>query len=224
MVLKKLIALGTLPCLLGGCIAPVVIGGTAVVGTAATESRGLDGVARDNRIRTEITYKWNVEKVDLSGIDVTVFNRRVLLVGYTKDEATKKKLLEALNKVSGHTEVIEDIKVGGSESFSSYTHDAWLTTKLKANLMANSKTSFQNYTLRTFDSTIYIFGIAQSQEEYQEVLKEARGLKGVKKVRDFIDIVVNKKPVKRGEDYMPMKEGVQYQNPETPPRDDKYKG
>lgn len=224
MVLKKLIVLGTLPCLLGGCIAPVVIGGTAVVGTAATESRGLDGVARDNRIRTEITYKWNVEKVDPSGIDVTVYNRRVLLVGYTKNQATKTKLLEALNKVSGHTEVIEDIKVGGSESFSSYTHDAWMTTKLKANLMANSKTSFQNYTLRTFDSTIYIFGIAQSQEEYQAVLKEARSIKGVKNVREFIDIDVSKKPVKRGEDYMPYKEGVQYQNPETPQRDEKYKG
>ena len=224
MVLKKLISIGTLPFFLGGCIAPVIIGGTAVVGTAATESRGLDGVARDNRIRAEITYKWNVEKVDLSGIDVTVFNRRVLLVGYTKDEATKKKLIDTLNKVSGHTEVIEDIKVGASESFGDYTRDAWMTTKLKANLMTNSKTSFQNYTLRTFDSTIYIFGIAQCQEEYQEILKEAKSIKGVKNVRDFIDIDVNRKPVVRGEEYMPLKEGIEYKNPETPPKDEKYKG
>ena len=212
MIFRKLIVLGTLPCVLSGCFAPVIMGGTAVVGTAATESRGLDGVARDNRIRTEVTYKWNVEKVDASGIDVTVYNRRVLLVGYVKDAATKTKVLEALKKVSGVTEVIDELQVGGEESFSDYTRDAWMTTKLKANMMANSEIAFQNFTLRTFNRTVYVFGIAQSHEEYEEALREARSITGIRTVKPYIDIIKAQKPIKRGVEIYPDPQGVEFQN------------
>ncbi|MEB3702376.1 BON domain-containing protein [Candidatus Bealeia paramacronuclearis] len=216
MVVKKLIALGTLPVLLSGCFVPLIVGGTAVVGTAATESRGIDGVARDNRIRSEITYKWVVEKADATGIDVTVYNGKVLLVGHVKDQLTEKKVLEALKKVSGIKQVINELKVGGGEGFDEFTRDAWMTTKLKSNMMLNNKIPFQNYTLRTFDKTIYIFGIAQSREELDAVLKEARAIKGVKSVKSFIEILATKKPLKRGEDPYAQKEGIAFQNPETP--------
>ena len=221
MVVKRIIVCGALPFLLGGCFAPLIVGGTAVVGTAATESRGLDGVARDNRIRSEVTYKWMAENVDSSGIDVTVYNGKVLLVGHVKDQLTEKKILEALKMVSGVKQVINELKVGGGEGFGDYTRDAWMTTKLKSNMMVNGKISFQNYTLRSFDKTIYIFGTAQTREELDEVLKEARAIKGVKAVRNFVDIAVTQKPIKRGDEIYPHRPGVEYRNPESPPKPEK---
>ena len=57
-----------------------------------------------------------------------------------------------------------------------------ITTQLRSALILNKKTKARNYTLETINKKIYIFGIAMTKEERQEVVNEANKIYDVEKV------------------------------------------
>ena len=90
--------------------------------------------------------------------------------------------------VDGVKEVIDGLNVEGQDTFSEYIRDGWITTKLKTALYAEEDVYAPNYTITTFDKVVYIFGIAESQEEMKLVIDNAYNITGVKKVVNLIEI------------------------------------
>ena len=74
------------------------------------------------------------------------------------------------------------ITIKGQSSFKSTAKDILITSQLRSALIFNKKTKARNYTLETINKKIYIFGIAMSKEEKQEVINEANKIFDVKEV------------------------------------------
>lgn len=185
-MLKKLIGC-ILPLVLSGCAAPLV-GGIGAVGMSAVEDRGLSGVVSDQAIRVKLNYALVNELPDFSGIELTIYKGRVLFTGVVANAKIKSDAVQLAQNVQGVKEIIDAMTIHGQDSFSDYTRDAWMTTKLKASLYADEDVLAPNYIVKTFDKTIYIFGTAQTQQEMDSVMNYAYDITGVKNVVNLMEV------------------------------------
>lgn len=183
----KYLILPALPLLLSGCAAPLV-GGIGAIGMSAVEERGLSGVASDQALRVKLNFELSNQLSDFTGIELTIYKGRVLFTGVVANESIKKHAVSIAQNVSGVKEIIDHMTVQGTDSFSEYTRDSWMTTKLKANLYADENIIAPNYLIKTFNKTIYIFGTAQTKEEMDRVLSYAYEVTGVKNVVNLIEM------------------------------------
>jgi len=67
-------------------------------------------------------------------------------------------------------------------------NDYWLETKVKGQLLTAKEVRSVNYRWRSVMNTIYIIGRARSQEELDIVLSIIRDTKGVRNIKNFIEI------------------------------------
>jgi len=183
--MKRIVLLSLLPLSLSGCIAPFVIGSTAVVGTAAMEERGVDGATTDSAIRMRINYEWSQSPLNYTGIEICVYNGRVLLTGPVRNKRVQDEAVRLAKLAAGVREVIDATKIKGQDN---YFDDGWITTKLKSNMIAHKDIVAQNYTLKTYDGIVYILGTAQDADEVDAVIETAEDIKGVKRVVNLIEI------------------------------------
>lgn len=182
-MLKKNIACLALPLILSGCAAPLV-GGIGAVGLSAVEERGFTGVVSDQALRVKLSY----ELADFEGIEMTIYMGRVLFTGVVANEKIKSDTVNIAQTVVGVKEIIDCMTIKGEDSFSEYTRDSWMTTKLKGILYTDEDIIAPNYLVKTFDKAIYIFGTAQTEEERQKVLEHAFDITGVRKVVNLIEL------------------------------------
>lgn len=185
-MLKKVVVCA-LPLVLSGCAAPLV-GGIGAVGMSAVEERGISGVASDQALRVKLNYALANELSDDTGIELTIYKGRVLFTGAVANAKIKSDAVQAAQNVQGVKEVIDYMIVNSQDSFSDYTRDAWMTTKLKGTLYADEDVLAPNYLVKTFDKTIFIFGTAQTQQEMDAVMNYAYDITGVKKVVNLMEL------------------------------------
>ena len=143
--------------LLSSCIAPLVIGGGAVVGTLATREKGIIGTVDDSQISVLV---------------------KAGLYQYDPD-------LHAKISVKGVKQVVNHIEVSEGESVGTIAQDALITTNVKTALLFDGDIRSLNYSIKTVNGVVYIMGIAQSQEELDKVTKYASSIKGVQKVLSY---------------------------------------
>lgn len=180
--------------LCGGCEPVTIIGTGAIVGAAAGEERGLEGIASDTSIRLKINYLWLTNApnlIDQAGLSVQ--NGCVVLTGRVESAHLKAEAVRLVREVEGVTTVYDEMTVGPEESWSDYARDMWITTKLKAALVADEDVRSRNYSLRTVDKVVYLMGIAQNQQELDLVIATARDIPNVRRVVSHVQLKQNVK-------------------------------
>ena len=82
----------------------------------------------------------------------------------------------------GVRSVRNDIKVKEEFSFKQSDKDILITSQLRAALIINKKTKAVNYNIDTYKKKIYVYGIAETSEERDEVIVEAKQIVDVEDV------------------------------------------
>ena len=72
------------------------------------------------------------------------------------------------------------------ESTGEQVDDTWITTKVKAKFVEDKDVSALNIAVETFKGTVQLSGFANSQDERMRAVELARGIKGVKSVKNDI--------------------------------------
>ena len=175
-----LLALLIVP-LLNGC--GVVAGVGAATGIAAYQERGIEGAANDLKIQIRILDKWLDKDNDMvTKISLEVYQARVLLTGYSKDEKMRAEAVRLTWQAEGVKEVLNEIQLETDKKETSLARDSWITTQLKSKLTFDQKVYAVNYFLETVNGIVYLLGVAQNQEELNIVKAHARGLSYVRRV------------------------------------------
>ena len=86
---------------------------------------------------------------DAGHININSFNRRVLLTGEVRDEATKATAEREMRAIEGVLSVINELEVAGPSSYTSRSSDALITTKVKASLVDMKDISANSYQVVT---------------------------------------------------------------------------
>ncbi|WP_202416924.1 BON domain-containing protein [Duganella qianjiadongensis] len=165
---------------LSGCVA--LVAGGAISGTlAATDRRTFGAQTEDRAIEVKGGIKLNNVIGSAGHININAFNRRALLTGEVRDEATRAQAEREVAGIEGVVSVINELEIAGSSSFSSRSNDTMITTKVKASLIDRKDISANSFQVVTERGNVYLQGRV-TQREGQIAADIARGVSGVAKV------------------------------------------
>jgi len=165
---------------LQGCVEMAV--GSAVVGTlAATDRRTFGAQTEDKAILFKGETRVPRIVGDAGHVNVTSFNRKVLLTGEVRDEAMKASVEREVAAIEGVQSIVNDLEVGMISSFSSRSNDSLITGKVKAAFVDAKDLYANSIKVVTERGTVYLMGRV-TQREGNLAGDVARGVNGVKKV------------------------------------------
>ena len=165
---------------LQGCVEMAV--GTAVVGTLAATDRRTFGAQTEDKT---ILFKGETRIPGIVGnaghVNVTSFNRKVLLTGEVRDEAMRAAVEREVAAIEGVQSIVNDIDIAPVASFSSRSNDSLITGKVKAAFVDAKDLYANSIKVVTERGTVYLMG-RMTQREGQLAADVARGVSGVQKV------------------------------------------
>ncbi|WP_194725266.1 BON domain-containing protein [Noviherbaspirillum malthae] len=178
--LATLALCGTVAISLQGCIEMAV--GSAVVGTLAATDRRTFGAQTEDK---SIVLKGEGRVSSLVGgaghVNVTSFNRKVLLTGEVRDEAMKSAVEREVTAIEGVQSVVNDLEIAGVSSFTSRSNDSLLTGRVKAAFVDTRDLYANSIKVVTERGIVYLMGRV-TQREGQLAAEVASNISGVQKV------------------------------------------
>ena len=120
-----------------------------------------------------------------------VLDGRIFLTGKVESAEEKLKLTKLAWETDGVRSVKNDIKIKEKFNFKQSSKDILITSQLRTALILNKNIKSRNYQIDTFKKKIYVYGIAITSEEKDEVIKEAKEILDVEDVIASILLVDN---------------------------------
>ena len=172
---------------LTGCVS-MVMGGAASIGVAAMEDRPLRVHAKDTAIATEIRYNLVEAREKLiTNIGVEVYEGKALITGVVRSVEMRAQALKIVWKTDGVKDVFNELQVGNNR-IKDLAKDSWVTTQLRSKITFDQEILAINYFIETVNGTVYLIGIAQSQQEIEKVTSYARSLGYVTRVISHVRV------------------------------------
>ena len=125
----------------------------------------------------------------LFAIDTQVLDGRFFLTGKVENPEEKLQLTKLAWETPGVRSVRNDIKIKEEFNFKQSAKDLLITSQLRTAIILNKKIKATNYQIDTYKKKIFIYGIAITEDEKDEVLKEAKEIIDVKDVIASIILV-----------------------------------
>lgn len=188
LVLTLALLAATLPAL-QGCF-PLVAGGIAVGALAIDDRRTLATQAEDKTIFAKAETRINERLGNQVHINITSFNRRVLLTGEVPDERTRTEAERIAGGVENVAIVVNELQIAGISSLTARTNDAIITSKVKGNFVDEREVQANAFKVVTEASVVYLMGLVTRAEGDRAAAVAARtsGVKQVVKVFDYVPV------------------------------------
>jgi osmotically-inducible protein OsmY len=188
----KIQALLLLSFLLHGCVAAVSTG-VISLGVSAAKDKTIGESIDDSAISAKIKKEFIAKgfKNLYFKINVEVIKGRVLYTGYVNSEDDVITAIDIAWNQNGVKEVINELEVEEEKrnfSAAQYAKDSWITGQIKSKIFLERSIKIVNYTVVTTKNVVYLFGVAQSEEELEKVANIAAAVKGVEKVISHVTI------------------------------------
>ena len=182
-----LLAGATMGTQLAGCF-PVIVGAVGAGAYATTDRRSLGAQADDKVIDQRVSHRIEDALSQRAHINVNVFNRKVLLTGEVPDEASRQKAEQIARTVDNVQAVVADLEIGGMTPATARNNDAFITGKVKTELISRKDIFANAYKVVTEKSIVYLMGRV-TREEGDRAAEIARGVSGVAKVVKVFDYI-----------------------------------
>jgi osmotically-inducible protein OsmY len=182
------IGAATLAGALSGC-APLVMGSAMGAGVlVATDRRTSGAQLEDQGIELRAARALREQFGERARVIVTSYNRRVLLTGDVSSEADRATATRLVSRVENVVEIIDELVVMASPSFSARSSDALVTGRVKAGLV-DARDLFANaFKVVTERGTVYLMGRV-TQREADRATDIARRIAGVQRVVRVFEII-----------------------------------
>ncbi len=160
---------------------PIVAGGAAAGGAMAADRRTSGIYVEDENIELKAVKYVETTLGENTHINITSYNRNVLLTGEAPDEATKAKAEAFVKSIENIRAITNDIAVGPKSSLGSRSNDTYLTSKVKTQFVTENKFQANYVKVVTENSVVYLLGIV-NKAEADAAVEIARNTDGVSKV------------------------------------------
>lgn len=172
----------TLAAALTTACVPLVIGGGAVVGTMVAIDRRTAGTqVEDEGIELRAVSRVRDALGERVHVNVTSFNRQVLLTGEVPTAEDGQKVEQAVRGVENVRSVVNDLGVMPASSLSQRSNDTFITGKVRASLVDAKDLTASAFKVVTERNVVYLMGRV-TQREAVRAAEIARGVNGVRKV------------------------------------------
>ena len=167
--------------LLQGCIEAAIIGGAGMAVATVEDRRTSATQLEDRGIQLRTSNRIDDRFGDRAHVDVTAFNRWVLLTGEVPDEASRQVAEALAQGVPNVRGVSNEVQVAGQSSNTSRSNDALITSAVKTRFADANKFNAFYVKVTTEAAVVYLMGIVTEQEA-ADAVEIARTTSGVRKV------------------------------------------
>ncbi|MBA4256210.1 MAG: transporter [Polaromonas sp.] len=181
------LAVATLTLGLGAC-APLVVGGVATGVIVAADRRTSGAQLEDEGIELRAANRLREALGDRGNVNVTSYNRQVLLTGEVPTEDDRLKAEQILSKVDNVRSVLNELAVMPATSLSQRSSDALVTGRVKASVVDAQDLSTHAFKVLTERGTVYLMGRV-TEREAKRVTDIARTVQGSKRVVRAFEII-----------------------------------
>ncbi len=172
---------------LTACV-PMVIGSTVMGTLVATDRRTSGSQLEDEGIELRGINRMADQLGDRAHVNITSYNRRVLLTGEVPSMADKQLVEQVMGRVENVLSVVNELTVMNKTTLMQRSSDTLLTGKVKAALV-DAKDLYANaFKVITERGIIYLMGRVTSREA-DRATEIARSISGVKKVVRVFEII-----------------------------------
>jgi osmotically-inducible protein OsmY len=173
---------------LAGC-APLIVG-TAAVGTAlvVTDRRSSGAQVDDETIEVRAGMRLKDALGDRVHINVSSYNRQVLLTGEAPTEAMKQQAEQVVARVENVKGVVNEIGVMAPTSLTQRSNDTLITGKVRASFVDASDLQTSAFRVVTERGNVYLMGRVSAREA-DRATAIARQISGVQRVVRIFEVL-----------------------------------
>jgi osmotically-inducible protein OsmY len=177
--------------LLSSCVESVIVGSIATT-AIAVRVKSISNSRDDVVITTKILRSLAKNNLKMPGnmIDITVDEGRILLTGIVKDKKYIKIAIDEIWKVKNVKEIINEIEINDNFrifiSAKQYIKDSFITSRIESKILANKDLDSFNYKIITVNNVVYLLGIANDNDDIDNITSLVAKIKNVKKVVSHI--------------------------------------
>lgn len=169
---------------LSGCALLVAAGVVSGVGTgvAMSHDRRTSGIfVEDEGIELKSSRRISERYGSNAHINVTSYNRNVLLTGEAPSNGAKADIGNLVKDVEHVRNVINEINVGPTSTFASRSSDTLITSKVKGRFIDGGKFQVNHVKVVTENGVVYLLGLV-NRKEADSAVEIAGSTSGVRKV------------------------------------------
>jgi osmotically-inducible protein OsmY len=153
----------------------------ALVGCAPLDRRSLSTSFEDEHIESQAISLINTRHTGIVHVNVTSFNRHVLLTGEVPDEASKSEIAQIVAAVPNINGISNEVVVGDIEGIASRSADSLITSDVKLRFIGNGRFGPGRVKVVTENGTVFLLGLVYHNEA-ESAAYLASTTKGVKRV------------------------------------------
>jgi osmotically-inducible protein OsmY len=176
----KLILSAALISQITACV-PVVVGGAAATGAMAADRRTSGIYVEDENIELKAVKKMETNLGEDAHVNVTSYNRNVLLTGEVPVAESKSKAENLVKEITNTRSITNEITVSPKSTIGSRSNDSYITSKIKTKFVTENKFPANYVKVVTENGVVYLLGIVTNKEA-DDAVEIARNTDGVTKV------------------------------------------
>jgi osmotically-inducible protein OsmY len=176
----RAVAVALLGGLLAGC-APLILGGAAVGTLMATDRRTSGAQIDDEAIELRAAVRIREALGDQVHINVTSYNRQVLLTGEVPSEAARARAGQIAGNVDNVRGVVNELAALAPTTVAQRSADLLVTGKVRASFVDASDLQVNAFKVVTERGVVYLMGRVTPREA-ERATSIARTISGVQKV------------------------------------------
>ena len=179
-VLATSVLLSALP-----ACAPLVVGGMAATGVMVAVDRRTSGTQlEDQGIELKAGKRVRDAIGDRGHVNVTAYNRQVLLTGEVPTEQDKAMAVQIASKVENVRAVVNELAVMPSTTLTQRSNDALVSGRVKAAIVDTKELSIHAFDVVTERGTVYLLGRVTDRESklVTQVVRQVQGVQRVVRV------------------------------------------
>jgi osmotically-inducible protein OsmY len=184
---RTLILLAAFVPILSGCFGAVAVG----VGTGAlafADRRSVETQVVDEGIELRAGNRISEKYGGNTHVNVTSYNRTVLLTGEVPNAATKADVEKIVAEVPNVKAISNELQVAAASTLVARSNDAIITSKVKARFIDANAFAANHVKVVTEAGVVYLMGLV-SQKEANAAVEIARTTGGVQKVVRLFEII-----------------------------------
>ncbi len=186
-LLLSVLAAAALAGSLSAC-APLILGGAAVGAMVTFDRRTSGAQLEDEGIELRAGSRLRDALGDRAHVNITSYNRQVLLTGEVPNENDKQLAEQIATKVENVKGIVNELAVRGNTSLAQRSSDTLVTGKVKASLVDEKDLYVGAFKVVTERGVVYLMGRV-TQREADKATQITRNISGVQRVVRIFEII-----------------------------------
>lgn len=183
--------------------APLLVGGAVVTGMSASDRRTTGAQLEDERIETRGAARIREHLGERVHINVTSYNRQLLLTGEVPSEQDKQLAEQVVARVENVRAIINELAVAGVSTLGQRSSDTLVTGRVKANLIDTRDLNSNAFKIVTERGIVYLLGrvTAREADRATDIVRRTSGVQKVVRLFEIIteeDLLDMQQPVTPG--------------------------